>query len=148
MRIRMKRLIATDNATVGMLTYNGITFGTCEDEHREEKVANETRIPAGTYDIIMRTDSPMVKRYKQKLGGGYAGMPWLQDVPGFTYVYIHIGNTEKDTSGCILVGNSVNFVGMSVLASTKAYRVLHRSIRSALDAGEKVSITIEDEDNG
>lgn len=31
-------------------------------------------------------------------------VPLLQDVPQRSYIEIHIGNTEKDTAGCILVG--------------------------------------------
>ncbi len=41
----------------------------------------------------------------------------IQDVPGFTYILIHTGNTDEHTSGCLIVGETqqdldINFNGM------------------------------------
>jgi hypothetical protein len=35
----------------------------------------------------------------------------VMDVPGHTYIEIHIGNWKKDTTGCILLGDSFSLVG-------------------------------------
>lgn len=60
---------------------------------------NVSRIPAGEY--ICRRD----KHGKSKPNPYEV---WeLIDVPGRSEVHIHIGNTVKDTLGCILVGNKV-----------------------------------------
>ena len=78
-----------------------------EDRHRDTKIKHETRIPAGRYEIKLREFGGHYERYKQKYEG-HEGMLWLQDVPEFSDILIHIGNGEKDTSGCILLCNEVN----------------------------------------
>jgi hypothetical protein len=95
----------TDKATVGELYLNG-TFEcfTLEDVVRPEKIYGETAIPAGRYRVVFS----MSPRFKQVL-------PLLWEVPNYTGVRIHAGNTAKDTEGCILVGQErgVNSVGKS-----------------------------------
>ena len=65
----------------------------CIDWSKEKKVNGKTAIPEG--------------RYKVKVGWSpKAGknVPWLQKVPHFNGIQIHVGNFPKDTRGCILVG--------------------------------------------
>lgn len=57
------------------------------------KVYGETAIPEGTYKVVL-TPSPKFKRV----------LPLLLDVPGFTGIRIHEGNTAKDTHGCLIPG--------------------------------------------
>jgi len=140
----MKRIASGDDETLGMLQCGDHLFGTLEDEYRRVKVPGETRIPAGTYDIKLRTASPMAQRYADKFGSNHKGIPWLQDVPGFEWVYLHIGNTDDDTAGCILVGNAVNFAKGTLLYSTPAYKHIQSKIQAALDAGDNVTISVED----
>lgn len=83
------------NATIGTLSIDGVFFcHTLEDPVRDSKVYGQTAIPAGTYKVAI-TMSP---RFKREL-------PLLLDVPNYTGVRIHPGNTAADTEGCILVGN-------------------------------------------
>jgi hypothetical protein len=58
------------------------------------------------------------------------------DVPGYDGVLIHVGNTSKDTLGCILVGQ--NKVKGQVINSTDTFQKLYNKIK-----GNDVSITIE-----
>jgi hypothetical protein len=52
-------------------------------------------IPVGTYDIEWKM-SPTFK----------IPMPYLLNVPGRSDIMIHVGNSVKDTHGCILVGRN------------------------------------------
>ena len=119
---------------------------TMEDQPNEPKVPGETRIPAGRYRIGLREEGGMNDRYHLKFDW-HTGMLWLRDVPDFTFVYIHYGNYDDDTEGCILVGDgaqsNVLEDGM-VMSSVAAYTRLYAEIMEAMDAGEEVWITIED----
>lgn len=120
---------------------------TCEDEPRVKKISGKTRIPAGRYEIKLRTEGGKHKRYSE-LFDYHEGMLWLQDVPGFEWIYIHIGNTHNDTLGCILTGTAPNHYyadgGGSVSNSTVAYKRLYRKVVDALRQGP-VFITVKDE---
>jgi hypothetical protein len=94
MKLTVKREVFQKDFTLGSLWIDGKFFCfTVEDEIREKKVMHETAIPYGKYKLGWH-NSP---RFKQKL-------PHVLDVPGFSYILIHAGNTEKDTSGCLIIG--------------------------------------------
>jgi|SRR3990167_3362637 len=71
---------------------------TLEDQDRRlevggEKVNGETAIPRGRYRVSITFSN----RFQRP-------MPLVHDVPGFTGVRIHGGNTEANTEGCPLLG--------------------------------------------
>jgi len=115
---------------------------TLEDKFNEPKVKGETRIPAGTYDLKLRVKSPMADRYRARYGENHSGMIWLQDVPDFTYVYIHTGNDEDDTDGCPLVGMNRGYE--TIYNSRDAYSLIWPRVIEAIEFCEDVSITIHD----
>ncbi len=99
-KLKLERFFFGENYTIGRLYVNGEYFcDTLEDRVRdltkEKKVYGETAIPAGTYEVRV-TWSPTFKR----------NLPLLLGVPHFTGIRIHRGNTNKDTLGCILVGEN------------------------------------------
>jgi len=121
-------------------TEGGCTFGklfvdgsyeceTLEDAVREKKVSGETAIPAGTYYLEI-TYSP---RFKKDL-------PLLADVPNFSGVRIHSGNTIADTEGCILVGQNRN--GRAITSSRMAFDNLFKKLDAALGSADVVTIEI------
>ena len=95
---------------------------TLEDERRAFKVKGETRVPAGTYKIELRTEGGFHGRYSKKYPGVHIGMLHIQDVPNFEYILIH-------------TGKSVN-----------AYKRIYPSIAKAIQQGEEVTITYIDHD--
>ena len=124
---------------------------TLEDEHREEKVFGETRVPSGTYEITLRTVGGFHSRYTKKYGEMHKGMLWVRNVPGFEYILIHTGNTDEHTAGCLLLGDSQQnnsiksdgFIGSSV----QAYKRVYPKVAKALGSNEKVTITYIDFDH-
>lgn len=148
MRLELLRYSDNEESTTGLLKVNGKFFCyTIEDEYRDVKVKGETRIPEGTYKIDLRNEGGLTQKYAQKFPGIHKGMLWLRNVPNFQYIYIHVGNTDDNTDGCILVGDSVNnntiadgFIG----SSRPAYTRLYKAIISAMETGEDVEITIKD----
>ncbi len=117
---------------------------TLEDEKRAIKVMGETRIPAGRYEIRLRTEGGMSAKYAAKYPW-HKGMLWLQNVPGFEWVYIHVGNLDKHTAGCVLIGYSADSTGnMSIGKSELAYETLYKEIAKHLQNGDKVFIEVVD----
>ena len=114
----------------------GLSSNMSEDEIKKIKIYGETAIPAGTYKVIMNVVSEKFKNrvwakpYKGKL-------PRLVDVPGYEGALIHVGNTAKDTLGCILVGE--NKVKGQVISSTNAFNKLMNILKDE----EDIELTIK-----
>lgn len=125
-----------DTYTIGKMYINGEYFcDTLEDKVRvmnsiNDKIKGETAIPAGTYKITLE----MSPRFKRKL-------PLLHDVPYFSGILIHRGNTAKDTQGCILVGE--NKVKGQVINSTKAEVALMDILTNAVSKGDTIDIEVK-----
>jgi hypothetical protein len=107
---------------------------TLEDEFRVKKVSGETRIPAGTYELKLRTVGPLNARYQLRFNDIHQGMIWLQDVPNFKWIYLHCGNDDDDTDGCILVGSYLRLA--RVLNSRTTYRAIYPGIVENIKAGK------------
>lgn len=128
------------------------TVYTCEDEGRKVKVPGETRIPAGIYALDFNTTGGMNVKYKKDYPDIHVGMIELQGVAGegmsFGNVYIHVGNFEKDTAGCILVGMYRDIKLGTISQSRLAYRTVYKALAGAIKAAKanktKVYIEVKD----
>lgn len=141
MKLHLLRFHDGDNDTLGLLFINGkFAAFTLEDEKRNVKVVGETRIPAGTYPVKLTYSPKFTPRYGHD-------MLLIDNVPGFTGIRIHKGNTEKDTEGCLLVGDIAvfNASGVSQIQhSGAAYDRVYPIIAGAIRAGEAVTLTVQD----
>lgn len=144
MNLTVKRNPAKEEWTTGRLFVNDVfECFSLEDQPQEKKVMHETRIPAGTYPISLRTFGGHHERYKKKYPDLHKGMLWLRNVPGFEAILIHIGNIDDDSSGCLLVGTLMDDEKGVLYKSTEAYLKLYRKVVDAFAKGEKITITIE-----
>lgn len=123
-QVTVRRFHFATNFTIGKLLIDGIELGifTLEDCDREkkpvspnapkfQKIKDNTAIPRGTYKLIMSHSA----RFNRPL-------PEILNVPEFTGIRIHAGNTDKDTSGCVLLGltwSGHDNIGSSKLAVEK-----------------------------
>lgn len=143
MKILVKRIAKRDTYTIGKMYLDGKYFcDTLEDTDRnlkqtnsissikKVKIPNKTAIPSGTYELIVN----MSPKFKRRL-------PRLLNVPGFDGILIHRGNTDKDTSGCILVGE--NKVIGKVINSTKYETKLVSILTERQNKGEAIEIEVQ-----
>lgn len=149
MKLTLQRFSGASESTLGtMFIDSKFSCFILEDEKRAVKVKGETRIPAGTYRILLRKEGGHHERYKGKFPLIHKGMLHLQDVPGFQYILMHIGNTDKDTDGCLLVGDSaiqnITQPG-SIAGSTSAYERIYPPIAAEIERGGVVTIEVFDE---
>jgi len=142
-----KRLHHTKDSSLGLFMQDGDPIGfVIEDEPRVVKVMSETRIPAGTYQLkINQQLTPLTKKYRNKY-------PWfeyhieLEDVPGFTSIYIHIGNKESHTAGCQLLNSKAKIIDGEFQGeqSTVLFIKFYRAVYEALEKGYTVYYQIID----
>lgn len=151
MKITLKRIAKKSKYTIGHLYIDGKFFcDTLEDpdrglnskmslsEIKAKKIKGDTAIPTGTYKVTLDVTSGKYSNFSKypyvKFCGGK--MPRLLNVPGYDGILIHAGNTQKDTEGCLLVGE--NKVVGKVINSQATWRKLYDTISK-----DKNNLTIE-----
>jgi hypothetical protein len=151
MNIKLQRTFTSQELggyTFGEMYFDGSTVRECytlEDEKRAVKVHGETRIPAGRYRVEFRKVlTGKTEKYRHQFPW-FSWHLWLQDVPGFQYVYIHVGNTDDDTDGCILVGFGIDKAGGKISSSRPAFEQIYKKIAACLNNQDEVWIEIVDE---
>ena len=114
MRFSLKRITKSRVVTMGILINEADGLPICvtlENPWLDNK-KNISCIPFGIYLC-----SPFS-------GEKFQNVYSLHSVPNRTDILIHIGNTEKDTSGCIILGFEFGWLSNlpAVLNSTKAFK--------------------------
>jgi hypothetical protein len=144
----VRRHATKDGGTEGELYINNsdvMSYWTIEDQDRnlekyvsdipellKHKVAGKTCIPAGEYEVVYT----MSNRFKVM-------MPLIKDVPGFSGVRIHWGNSSEDLEGCIAVGMSNSRIDDDWIENSKiAYEKLMKTLIPIFNSGETVKIRI------
>ena len=134
LELDLRRIWLTKESTIGQLYINGeFECYICEDRYRpppEPKVPSLTCIPCGRYEIIVNR-SPRFNR----------DLPLLLNVPGFSGIRIHPGNTAADTEGCLLPGAIRE--GTRVLESRRAFERLFSQLLAS-QGQNFITITIDE----
>lgn len=134
MELKLNRIFLGSSATIGELLVNDkYLCDTLEDRVRPEgeKVYGKTAIPEGTYEMVL-SYSPRFKKI----------LPEILNVPNFTGIRIHCGNSSADSSGCILVGTWDGEKEDWVSDSKIAFNKLMSLLEEATNNKEKITITI------
>ena len=135
MELKLKTIAKKEGYTIGRLYVDGVYLcDTLEDKVRDIKVYGKTAIPEGRYIVDTDIVSPKFQ-YRSWARICKGRIPRLRNVPNFTGVLIHVGNSAKDTDGCILVG--YNTIKGRLTSSTIAFNRL-----ITLLSGAKNSITL------
>ena len=145
MKLQVIRTQFGKDATNGMLFIDGIfECYTLEDQYQAVKVMHETCIPEGVYDVKFRKTGGFHAKYSERYKNAHYGMLHLQDVPNFTYILIHTGNTDEHTSGCLIVGESQQDLDIAedgfIGSSAVAYKKMYSKVANQLLQGKDVTI--------
>lgn len=151
MELFIERAPSTPTATAGKLYVDGRFFHphpsgpgqrgiyTLEDVVREVagrpvdewKLKGSTAIPAGRYRVAY-TFSQRFQR----------ATLLLLDVPGFTGIRFHGGNSAADTEGCILCGEA-RIAEDKIALCAQAIALLESLVLPEIEAGREVWCTLE-----
>lgn len=148
-KLTLQRLFDTGEETVGRLYLNDIALcWTLEDTYRPVKIKHKTRISAGSYKLVFRKYGRWYEKLKKRFPEikQERGMLELAEVPNYTDILIHLGNTEGDTSGCILLGSNLreDNGGWKLEDSTTAYKKVYGIIAGLME-NDTVILEVKDE---
>lgn len=142
MELLLQRLESEDGLTTSALFVGRVLFALVpEDPHQPVKVAGKTRIPAGRYRLTLEDSPKFTPKYGHK-------MLTVCNVPNFTGIRIHRGNSPADTEGCILPNAQamIDPDGANrFFFSTQAYDALYKEVGTYLANGGEAWLTVRDE---
>lgn len=139
MELKLKRIYKKEEYTIGKLYIDNVYFcDVVEDKDREltnkdplckitkTKVYGKTAIPTGEYTVVLSYSN----KFKKTL-------PEIKNVPGWSGVRIHSGNTAADSLGCLILGE--NKIKGGVINS----RITVEKLMSKLRGQTKIKLAIE-----
>lgn len=143
----------SDSTTISSLSINNSEIsGYLAEPHGEETIESgkDKRIPVGTYNLKWHTSEKFSKTKYVSKGQSELeyGFPKLynDEVSADRGILIHIGNTGKDSEGCLLPGKGLKKSGDEVVGVTQSTEMFYDLIDYIEEKGiDKVKIIIKDE---
>lgn len=132
MNIEIVRIREDDHATYGVMLLGGLPYySTLENRWLDNQVGRSC-IPSGTYNAL-RHVSPK-----------FGDTLHLQDVPGRSEIIFHIGNSDENTRGCILVGSQFGYLWGRKKHGILRSKVAMDDFRRRLGKAKKAVVVIHD----
>ena len=113
MQVRITRIAASPkDGTFGVLTMDGEPVCVTLEDYDRSNATSISCIPTGSYTCERYSSAKYPDTYE------------ITNVEGRSYILFHKGNTDDDTSGCILLGSHFGYLGdrKAVLGSTAAFK--------------------------
>jgi len=149
MKFVSQRLLHDNKQTFGLLQGEGFKAAfTLEDEPRQVKVKGETRIPAGLYVLkIRKEETPLTLKHRIAYGPWFKFHIEITNVAGFGGIYIHTGNDETHTDGCLLLGDALDLSldKNPLTKSTVAVKRFYELAYPVIESGAQVLLEIRNE---
>lgn len=121
-QIIVNRRWFSDKSTIGdYLVQKELVCNSLEDSVRRIKVYGQTAIPSGLYRTVLVDNEH------------YGFTMMLLDVPYFTGIFVHSGNRDADTKGCVIVGTYDESVPDWVSGSVAAHAKLMPIVKAIAD---------------
>lgn len=110
--LTLKRITSTFECVTGVLVLEQEPIALTLERPWIGNIKNQSCIPSGVYPCEKYTS----RRYKNTYE--------IANVPARTHILFHVGNTIKDTTGCVLVGTNFGKLKQrqAILNSRKAFK--------------------------
>jgi len=153
-RLFYTRGLAQGDYTIGFCeeAFGKFRSFTVEDTYRAVKIQDQTRIPAGLYELKIKVlDTPLT--IKHRIDYNKPDNNWFKyhieivGIPNYAGVYIHAGNDDEHTKGCLLLNYAVDSSAPDKPGSksTVAVEAFYKLVYPLLEANEACFIEVRDE---
>ena len=103
------------------------------------KIAGNTAIPTGTYDVVLSVSPKFKNRVWAKKYGGL--VPEILNVKGYSGIRLHPLTDASQTEGCPGIGDNT-IVGKLTNSQKRYYELMDKYLIPAHNRKEKIRITI------
>ncbi len=139
-KVTLVRFAYTPIGTFGHLSVGAATWVTVERPWKDNR-AFLSCIPIGEYELRLT----MFRRNTPDLSDDYPAYQ-VMDVPGRTYIKLHVANTMLDVAGCIGTGMNLGYIkGLWAVTSS---RIAYDQFMLAMNDDERARLVIENFEGG
>jgi len=139
-KVTLVRFAYTPIGTFGHLSVGAASWLTIERPWKGNE-RNVSCIPIGEYELI----HTMFRRNTPDISDDYPAYQ-VMDVPGRTFIKLHVANTMLDVAGCIGTGMNLGYIkGLWAVTSS---RIAYDQFMLAMNGDERARLVIENFEGG